>query len=68
MSTTTRVTRRNGKTVHVDGYVCAECKVWGPVGEVHTYLFCELHKLGWTRSRILSNLEFTAEALGWTKP
>jgi hypothetical protein len=45
------------------GYDCQECGKWGPYGEVHTWLFCELHKIGWSRDTIIANVLFTADAL-----
>lgn len=58
-----RVAMRRGKPVQVEGFTCAECGVWVPRGEVHTDMVCELHKLGWSRERIISNVEFTARLL-----
>lgn len=59
----TRVLRRSGRFTKVEGFTCQECGVWGPYGEVHTWLFCQLHKLGWSRETIVANVEFTANAL-----
>jgi hypothetical protein len=44
------------------GYDCQGCGKWGPYG-VHTWLFCELHKIGWNRDTIIANVLFTADAL-----
>jgi hypothetical protein len=45
------------------GYDCQGCHKWAPIDEVHTFLFCELHKIGWSRDKIIANVLFTADAL-----
>ncbi len=37
-------------------YGCTECGVPTKPGEIHTYLFCVLHKQGWTRKQIIADL------------
>lgn len=58
-----RVEMRNGKMVTVDGYTCQVCGTWGPYGELHTWLFCQLHKAGFDRETIIANVKYTANAM-----
>lgn len=47
---------------------CAECHWDAPSGEIHTWLFCELHKLGHNRETIIANVLYTADALREQEP
>ena len=42
---------------------CAECGKSEAPGLVHTWLFCQMFKAGWTRATIEANVLFTAKAL-----
>ncbi len=42
-------------------YGCTECGVPTKPGDIHTSLFCLLHKQGWTRQQIVDTLAWHAE-------
>jgi hypothetical protein len=42
---------------------CAECGRSGPPRETHTFLFCTLYKLGWSREQVIANAVFTVDTL-----
>ena len=46
-----------------ESYPCAECGHRSPARETHTFLFCALYKLGWSREQIISNAVFTVDTL-----
>jgi len=46
-----------------DNMRCAECGWIAPAGQVHTWLFCQMHKAGFDRYTIIANVLFTADAL-----